>query len=453
MIDHYAIERAKRWPSWVFCLFLAVCGPVCAQPVSEIGVVVGPPPVYAPQTVFQADQIADAMAVNVHNEYFTAGVYTEPNFTNVILAELQASGLRHIRTGPRAPSGDSPPHKAAFYSRVHAESLFSEIDVVVGPAFNLPDLDVDYAATGNAFRVIEGANEATGPCANIIARQQALYSFVKSDPVLGTFGANLPVVGPSFTVMNPATWFLQGCPTFTGFADVGNWHPYIHGLNPETTVILQSAYLAKTAQMYPSLPRYATEFGYTDALGQHEIPAVSQAIAARYWPRFFMFGVASGWNRIYIHQIADPYTTPTAPNSGYGMIGNDNTLKPAWLAVKALYAYFNDPGPIFTPYPYPITWTGGDNTLQVMQVQKRSGHNLTAIWLGAQGWDDANYVPIDVPPQAVTVSFPFNGGTQSNWVATVWNDDGTTTVTSGQASSPLVLPLTVTDHLMVLETY
>jgi hypothetical protein len=400
-------------------------------------------------TPLPADRVADSIGMNLHPEFFAnpPSVYSDPNYTNIIQSELIASGIRYVRAGPNAPSGDSQAHKAEFFAREKAlTSAGIKLTITSSPG---TAFDTDYNAVGGWFQV-DGQNEPDlfQPCATTISTQRALYSAVHNDALI----SGLPVLGPSLTTTNPTTW-LKTCPTFAGIADIGNWHTYIHAVNPEAAG-WDHAYFANAQRLFPSMPIYATEYGYRsvqagEVHGQNPVPGAPDAIIARYVPRWVLEKIKIGYARGFIHQIADNHVpSPTDPNSGYGMIDYYGTIKPQWTALKALIAMFTDPSPV-TPVPlgYTVTRKSGNSTVPLtMLFQRSNGKYMLPIWLGLSGWNGGTYTLTPVSNEVVSVQLQTS--VQSVEIDT-FNDDGTVS-TNMVAPVNGLFQMTVTDHLQVL---
>jgi hypothetical protein len=401
-------------------------------------------------TPLPADVVADSIGMNLHPEFFgkAPSVYADPAYTNIIQTELIASGIRYVRSGAEAPSGDSNPHKAEFFAREMALVNAGIKLTITAPL--IATIDTDYNSSGGWYQA-EGANEpdlAHQPCNTILANQQSLYNAVKGDPLV----SSLPVLGPSLTTTNSATW-LRTCSTFAGIADVGNWHTYIHAVNPEATG-WDHTYFANAQALYPAVPIYATEYGYRsvqagEVAHQNPVPGAPDAIIARYMPRWIVEKIKIGYTRGFIHQIADNHVpSPTDPNSGYGMIDYYGTIKPQWNAVKNMLIEFADPSPV-TPVPlsYTVTRVSGNSAAPLtMLFQRSDGKYLLPIWLGLSGWNGSTYVLTPVSPEVVSVQL----GTSAPSVnIDTFNDDGTMSMRTIVPVNGL-FQMTVTDHLQVL---
>lgn len=410
-------------------------------------------------TPLPADLVAGSIGVNVHPEFFRTAtsppnyVYADPNFTNIIIAELGVSKIRYVRAGSGAPSGDSPAHKAEYYARERAmRALGINLTLVAPSPTSVNTLDSVYVNSGGVNQE-EGANEPDlggQSCSTIIANQSALYSRVRSDSMPAVSG--LPVLGPSLTRTNPIKWLLT-CPTFTGIADIGNWHTYIHAVNPEASG-WDHAYYANAVKLFPDVPIYATEYGYRsvqvgEVAGQNHVAGAPDAIIARYMPRWILTKVQIGYSRGFWHQIADNHVpSPTDPNSGYGLIDYFGTIKPQWTAMKNMISLFSDPLPVsIAPLNYTVTRQSGNLDIpQTMLFQRSDGHYMLPIWLGLSGWNGTTYTLTPVAPEDVSIQLQTSAPSVT---INTFNDDGSISQSTTVPVNGL-FTMTVTDHLQVL---
>lgn len=350
-----------------------------------------------------ADKVVDFVGMNVHPEIFQpcpggtkpGGVYCDPLFTDILMKELIASKIRYVRAGGNAPSGDGGTHQTEFFQREQALRAAGIKLTIVSPQCNPGDplcvpaklqahIEYDFAQSGGWYQA-EGLNEPEHyeGCQTILNTQQLLWNEIRADtnPQINS----LPILGPSFDLIPNC-----GLKTFAGIADFGNVHPYSHELNVEGLQggtpyqhSWQLDYLRKIKPLFPGMPVYATEYGWTTAW------PMPDSIIARYEPRGILAMMQIGYAGVFRHQIADDRPVRVGDiNSGYGMIDYLGNLKPQWIAEKNLLAMFNDPTP-FTPVPlsYTVTRLNGNTiTPYTMLFQKSNGKYLLAIWLGTQDY-------------------------------------------------------------------
>jgi hypothetical protein len=354
-------------------------------------------------TPIQADRLADSIGLNIKPEDF--GRSYDLYWDSVVIPELVASGIRHVRVGIEPPSGDSAAHKATYFRRLsQLGSLGVRLSVVTTQNFNPAKLDPDWVSGGQSWSSIEAANEpnlADGAWyVGTRAYQQLLWDAVQNDQLVGPAGANVHVCGPGLT---GGGWAPLG--DISPWCRFGNMHPYYPGMYPETGTL--AAYLKNAKVVYGTRPVIATEMGWTESLGQHDIAAVAPAIIAQYVPRLFLWNLMQGVPRTYYYQMMnDRPPNPSDPEAGFGLINNNGTMTSRWNNLKLLAQMFSDPGPDFMPRTVAVGVTGGNGSIKSMLFQKRDGTNLLAFWLGVSSWNPVQYAIIVVPDQAVTISLP-----------------------------------------------
>lgn len=418
-------------------------------------------------TPMPADSVADSMCLNVHNEIFpNHNAHTPPNyaynytaagygsnnqFYDVTLPTVKAAGVRCLRVGASAPAGDGGGHQTEFNHRMQTENMLGfKLTTVTGA--NQTNIN-NYFTLDGGWDKAEGQNEPDfyESCATIIADQKNLWNAIRTDtsPAI----AALPILGPSLTVLrdvagSTANW-LKVCPTFAGIANVGNWHTYIHTVNPEAQG-WDHQYFKNCQALFPSMPCYATEYGYASIQpgGVADAIHMPDNLITRYVPRWVLTKLQIGYTKGYWHQVADGYTSPQGGNAGYGLFfdyfGNP---KPQGVAFGNMIHLFEDPAP-FTPTPisYTITRKSGNIVApQAMMFEKSNGKHLLAIWLGLPGWDGTKPIAVASELVAVQVQMSFPSLTVH-----IFNDDGTVTTAPRSAVNGL-FDVTVTDHLKVFE--
>ena len=431
-------------------------------------------------TPLPADRVAASMCLNVHNEFFPSNAATPVNFpynyvttyTNpttgvvttfnnqffaVTLPAVKAAGIRCLRVGAAAPSGDGGTHPQEFFLRLNTENMDGfALDTVTPPT----NIDSNFTS-GGGWAQAEGANEPdlSQPCSTIIANQRVLYNTIKSDS--NSQIAALPVLGPSLTTTYSPTW-LKTCPTFAGIADIGNWHPYNHANNPEAAGWLYT-YFASAQQLYPGVPIYATEYGLRtvqpgEVAKQNPVAGAPNNIITRYLPRVVltMLNLAKdasgnhvGFARTYWHQVADAVQSPTKVNAGYGVFFDKfGNPKPQGVAMGNMIHMFSDPSPV-TPVPlsYAVKRVRGNAIIpRTMLFQRSDGRYMLPIWIGLPGWNGDTYTYITVAPETVSVQL---GTSVTSVTINTFNDDGTV---SARTVTPVngLFQMIATDHLQVL---
>jgi hypothetical protein len=174
-------------------------------------------------TPIPADSIADAMGMNIHIEDF--GRSYDTNWPSWV-TQLNFAGVRYVRDGARAPSGDSPAHQQMFYDREKfIGSTGIKFLVPTPDNYNFTaNAEFDLTSGGNSWMSLRGPNEPPASQAySVRMYQQNLYKFVLADPLPSPSGANVEVGGPALTA--PTTsWTAFG--DLTTMSQTGDIHPY-----------------------------------------------------------------------------------------------------------------------------------------------------------------------------------------------------------------------------------
>ena len=227
--------------------------------------------------------------------------------------------------------------------------------------------------------------------------QQRLYGAIKADPSL----AALPVLGPS--IVQRAHQEALG--DISGMLDYGNIHPYPYGEPPEGIL---SSQVGRAAANSGSKPVIATETGYHTALswgGEH--PPVSEDAMATYVPRFFLDYFDRGITRTYSYELVDEKPDPARaePEQNFGLLRNDFSPKPAFVALRNTTAILADPGPAFRPESLDYSVGGSRDDLRQVLLQKRDGSFYLALWRATSVWDPSAQAALEPPSEPVTLSF------------------------------------------------
>lgn len=343
-----------------------------------------------------ADAFIESIGVNTHT-YYSDTVYGQRFAT--IEQRLQELGVHHIRENLEPGRPDQYQH----LNQLAAAGIKSTL-ILGAPEGGQAELDQLSSVLASDLRgsvdAVEGPNEydlhgGSSWMANLAPYQSQLYSAIKSNPAL----ASLPVVGPSLGNTNS-----EGSDV-SGSLDYGNIHSYPNGEAPEGNISTQ---LTLASQMSGSKPVMATETGYHTAVnwsGDHK--PVSEAAEATYMPRLFLEYFRRGIARTFSYELADewPEGNRDEPESNFGLLRNDLSPKPAFIALRNLTTILSDPGPAFTPGQLGYTVSGDQGELHQLLLQKSDGSYYLALWRAASVWDNESHTPLSAPSGTVTLSF------------------------------------------------
>ena len=406
-----------------------------------------------PQVV-SADSFIDTIGVNIHLHY-TDTVYNR--FEDIIEPRLVELGVRHVRDGAMTYSGISG--DSFYYQRIRQLAnqgiqfnlITQALDTSWGEPTDYSLLDEVYEWSGQSVVSFEGVNEpdiqgVESWLPDTLLGQENLYTTVNGDPDL----QSVAVLGPS--IVQTESYPLVG--DLSDQMDFGNIHNYLSGRHPETSGWGDDGYgsldwhLAQVSTVSGSDPIMSTETGWHNAQdAEGNIVGVPLAVEAKYVPRLFLTHFNSGIVRTYLYELIDVYNQPTVQDSNFGLLNNDGSPQPAYLALKNLINRLEDPGPDFTPVPLTLSITGQTDQVYSTVMQKRDGTYFVALWLGRASWNPDTNSSIQVPPQTVNISLP-----QNFTLATLhqFQPDGTVEETTGTFADGQ-FSLSVTDAVTLVE--
>jgi hypothetical protein len=348
-----------------------------------------------------ADNFIDTIGVNVHLNYMDRVYYQQ--FDNLIKPKLIELGVRYIRDGVHNGPGVNRDH--FFYQRLR-NLANSGIKFNLGTS-NTTDyslLDDVYSWTNRAIVSFEGLNEPDASdisdWASVVrTAQKKLYKTVKGNPALG----RLPVIAPSVLEGQKEVGDLSP------WVDFGNLHNYFSGLNPEIDDWRGIRWKLKNVAepVSGSKPVISTETGWDNALeGANTHQGVPEDVIDKYMPRMFLTQFNMGIARTYLYEFIDEGIDPKKPGANFGLLHNDGSPKPAYIAVKNLINLLKDPGPSFKPDALSYSVRGDTKSLHHTLLQKRNGDFYLAFWAGKLGWNPATKTRLSVPGKPIILTLP-----------------------------------------------
>lgn len=386
-----------------------------------------------------ADRIPDSMGVNVHLHHSSTLYYTNFPLVQQRLIEL---GVRHVRDGLIDTRWQGYYDRHNALGRAGIKGLFAVEPNQTAALFR--QYPSRMADSFEAFEALNEYNQSSDP--NWVAtlrRSLTELRSLRNDPAM----ARYPVYGPS--ISRHAAYPAVG--DVSSLIDYGNLHNYYSAFNPGTKGWGTNGYgsidwnINQVRQISGNKPIVTTETGYRNDVPHGD--ALTPALAGKYMPRLVLEHFRKGILRTYLYELVD---SPTAQSWSVtrGLLNSNGSPKPAFLAVKALLTLMADRGPAFTVRALPYTVTGASADVRHMSFQKRDGTYLLAIWIELPGYDVNAKRILSVPSQNVTITI--NDALTRPVRLHRWQDTGTVAL-ANVPNAPASLPLTVTDHLTIVE--
>ncbi len=260
----------------------------------------------------------------------------------------------------------------------------------------------------------------------------------------------------------------------TDFVDWGNFHPYMggnpfsfpfpyagiekyiwHGTNPSQNMD-EFPYAFETYQPpYGKKPMAATECGAaTDTNG------TSESAHGKYIPRMFLEYFRKGIKRAYSYELVDEGTNSGEREERFGLLRNDLTEKPAFVAVKNLIRVLADPQgkkpwtPGTLDYSVKVSPPSGYDRPQyvrsVLLQRKTDGAFYLALWHEISAEDGSTHPrrQLSHPPMPTTVSL--NARVYPAVRIWEWNEDGTVKERQARFDGKS-LDISVTDRITLVK--
>ncbi len=303
---------------------------------------------------------------------------------------------------------------------------------------------------------------------------------IHRDPAL----AAVKCLPPALTGSSPI-FFRQS--EFYGVADYGAIHPYPYAGNPHGTPVLAydnsddyfhwTTNPAINIDEYPwwidtmgadvrspqgrSVPLIATETGYYTGTASASIP---ESVQGKYVPRIFAEYFRHGIIRTFWYELVDEAQHPINPEASYGLLHNDLTPKPGYLALQSLISLLKDSNGNGIEKPAPLSYGitvrpapgfGRTQYIHDLLLQKSNGTFYLLLWheisdaatRTKQGRLTSTDAELHPPPIDTAISFP-----STIEKATVYTYDSRWRLRQGRVTlRPNTLDVSATDTISVIE--
>jgi hypothetical protein len=280
-------------------------------------------PLPAQSVAYSSDAFVSSLGVNVHLHYTDTPYYSEWTTVKTKLTDL---GIRYYRDGA------TDTVEQFYYDRHEELAGLGMRGIFIADIAASGATLLDYPTrVPTAFYAWDGVNEY-----DLVfgaGFETPLQAFV---PTLWSNRGDYQVYGPSLT--SDTAYGLLG--DVSASVNVATVHPYYSGRHPEIGGWGENGYgsitwtLANATTQASGKPVIATETGYYTDSGVAEY--VSEAVHAKYLVRLLLEHYRRGIAASYIYELIDFPLDGVPALTGYGLLRDDMTEKPAFVAVEAL---------------------------------------------------------------------------------------------------------------------
>lgn len=359
----------------------------------------------------RAEEFVSSIGVNIHLSYFDR-VYGS-HFRSVIVPRLQELGVRHLRDGGTTlPNQDwmqevySRWRETAVATGAQFTIIMSPRRTETGPGSNYGDMshvaELRARIGDEHIAAWEGLNEhdlsgRPAFAAEVRTLQQALYAAVKQNPVSA---ARHVVVGPS--IANVSTASQVG--DLSAFMDAGAIHPYDGGKIPSSNL---RQHVDGMRPVNGTRPLWATEVGYHTASTSTN-PwhwALTELAQAKYTTRQFLELYNAGVRRAFAYELIDQGLDTSDMEQRFGLLRNDGSRKPAFVALRNLIALLSDrDAPGFSPRALKARIDGDTSGVRRLILEKADGRTYLVFWQNSASYDETRRLDLPVVPRTIAVS-------------------------------------------------
>jgi hypothetical protein len=201
------------------------------------------------------------------------------------------------------------------------------------------------------------------------------------------FPKKMTVIGPSLTQVDSYSKIQSLSSSF----DASNMHNYFAGWNPGISGWGNNGYgsiewnKSESEKAWGMKPLITTETGYTtDLRVDHSVPEYIQAL---YVPRIFLEQWLHGVHRTYLYELADGNNNVPEIERTYGILRQDGTRKPAFIALQRLIHLLADSTSALPTHPVALELSPANPELHHLLFQKQDGSLYLAFWLETTVFD------------------------------------------------------------------
>jgi hypothetical protein len=228
--------------------------------------------------------------------------------------------------------------------------------------------------------------------------------------------------------------------------DYGNLHCYPGGQLP-TEGRLDGYYRDWAVQTNTAKEWWATETGYNNAVDElnnsYNLP-LSEEAGGRYTPRL-LFEYFNRGIKTFLYEFWDQGTSLTNREERFGLVANDGTRKPAFIAIQNILSLLSDPSPPpFWPRLLDINIVA-PATIKKTFLQKSNGRFYLALWYEDHSYNATAKTIAALNYRAVTITLGQQMGTINTYRP--W----TGAIAFATASATNTVTVQIPDHVVILE--
>jgi Chitobiase/beta-hexosaminidase C-terminal domain len=389
----------------------------------------------------ESDSFVDSIGVQIHVSYINTAYGNWPQ----VLAALELLGVRHIRDG--LPTTGT---YVSNFQQLAAAGIQCTCGFALPNSLTAAEIESDVQQSQNV-EALEAPNECDAGTNCGGGGSTGVDNVVAFLPTLdaASIPTGLPVVGPSFVLQSS----YASAGDLAPLINFNNLHVYFGGRNPGTPGWGEGDpegnfygsfdwWIDQGNLDAPNTPDIVTETGYMAYPTATQPGTIPESVEASYTPRTVLLAFVKGIKRTFVYELVDEFST-----TGYGLLANDFSEKPAFTALKNLISILQDPGSKFTPESLNYNVSGNTNTMQQLLLQKRDGSYWLALWLEQSSYDSTNNVSTPVTPQNVNLSI----GIGFQFASLVQFDPTGNATPSTLPATGYSIPLTVSDQVSIVE--
>lgn len=357
-----------------------------------------------------SQRVVQQVGVNIHLSFYDTPY---KKFNEIVLPALSELGVIYLR--------DVFP-KNNHFNKLYISRLKHLCDI--GYRFSLvvfdetnPNYTVDYTTASyfinslaGCIHILEGVNEPNlksnkNWAAITTNSQRRLFEFINNTK----FEVKQPYVA------GPSLWgdSAQAIGDLSSVVDIGNWHTYSGGRNPESGQDKDGSifnYLQQAEKIFGNKKILVSEDGYHSAMdapiNKHR-PTPNEVIAT-YLPRLILLHRDLGVYQTYIYELIDTKNNGSSdPESNFGLVDYEGKRKPQFNALKNLIKIFSDYSDVSCNLDdlFSIKYSVAED-IKIQLFCKSNGKWLIGIWRPLPIWDPVSREHISVESIPVKLSFP-----------------------------------------------